>query len=106
MTKHRTTHVLLAVAVALLGVDLALRLSPQEAVAQEPTVWPPPPVPPVQAVSIVVDNATFQHQIYRLWSDGTVEWNRIDAAYQCPAVSRTTWCGWLTVPETPAPPPP
>ena len=97
MTKQQTFSALLAVAVALLGLDLALRLSPREATAQPG----PPEPPPVQAVSIVVDTAPFnaKQQIYRLWSDGTVEWNRVNIARLCGTVSNTSWCGWVTVPE-------
>ena len=97
MTKERTTHTLLAAVVALLGLHLALRLSPQEATAQvpaqEPQVWAS--LPP-QAVSFAVDDAN--QQIYRLWSDGTVEWNRVNGARACSDVSNTSWCGWVTVP--------
>ena len=103
MNRQRTFSVLLAVAIVLLGLDLALRLSPRQAVAQEPP-WEGEP-PPVQAVSIVVDTAPFnaKQQIYRLWSDGTVEWNRVDIGKLCLIASETTWCGWVTVPETTAP---
>ena len=100
MTKQRTFSGLLVIVLALLGLDLALRLSPREAVAQdlESRLLSEPPV---QAVSITID---FSHQqIYRLWRDGTVEWNRIDTFPMCGQISDTAWCGWVTVPETAAP---
>ena len=98
MTKQRTTHVLLAVSVALLGVDLALRLSPQEAVAQEPTVWPPPPVRIIQiSAAAYFTNSGHGDRIYRLWSDGTIEHN-IQGCIGSPY-----WCGWQVVPDMPRP---
>ncbi len=85
--KQRTPHVLLAVAVALLGVDLALRLSPQKAVAQEPTVWPPPPVPEPTVVSVTSEQIWSgsavggiplpNWKITRAWSDGQVDIARV-----------------------------
>ena len=80
MTRQRTFSVLLAVAVALLGLDLALRLSPPKAVAQdEPQVWPPPPVPEPTVVSVsseqiwIPTSATGSWRIIRAWSDGQVD---------------------------------
>ena len=73
MTRLRTSSALLAVAVALLGVDLALRLSPPKAVAQEPTVWPPPQP---RLVGVTRDG----HTVLRLWSDGIVERRKIDTS--------------------------
>ena len=93
MTKQRTTHTLLAVLVALLGLHLALRLSPPKAVAQdEPQVWPPPPVEVVQI------SGASGSRLYRLWSDGTIEFNE----QQC-AQRPGNWCGWLAVPDMPRP---
>ena len=86
MTRQRTFSVLLAVAVALLGVDLALRLSPQQVTAQEPQVWPPPPVPEPTVVSVSSEQIWFffggsgteegptrRWRIIRAWSDGQVD---------------------------------
>ncbi len=90
--KHRTTHVLLAVAVALLGLDLALRLSPPNAVAQGP---PPPPLEVVQiSGAAAVSQYRRINRVYRLWSDGTVE-------YQEQTCGRygTDWCAWRVVPD-------
>ena len=90
MTKQQTFSALLAVAVALLGVDLTIRLSPQEAVAQEPTVWPPPPVPEPTVVSVSSEQiwvgvgssgiggvARPSWRITRAWSDGQVDVARV-----------------------------
>ena len=83
--KHRTTPALLAVAVALLSVDLALRLSPQEAAAQEPEfrIFPEPPVPEPKVVSVTSEQIWFgsgssvgttsRWKIIRAWSDGQVD---------------------------------
>ncbi len=78
MTRQRTFSVLLAVAVALLGVDLALRLSPPKAMAQEPQVWPPPPVPEPTVVSVSSEQiwtsgSSRSWRIIRAWSDGQVD---------------------------------
>ncbi len=97
---RRNTTTLFVIIAALLAVDIALRLSPREATAQQ-TEFNVLPEPPVQAVAITID---FSHQqIYRLWRDGTVEWNRIDTFPMCGEISDTAWCGWVTVPETAAP---
>ncbi len=78
MTKERTTHTLLAVVVALLGLHLALRLSPPKATAQEPQVWPQPPVvePTVIAGAVIApDPGRLGHWLWRFWSDGQVDMN-------------------------------
>ncbi len=97
MTKQQTFSALLAVAVALLGVDLALRLSPQEAVAQEPTVWPPPPVPEPKVVAVSVDQqwqrsspydptswSTTWWLVTRAWDDGQVDVTTMSMGGSCP----------------------
>ena len=85
MTKQRTFSALLAVAVALLSVDLALRLSPQEAAAQEPEfrIFPEPPVPEPTVVgvssaqiftgSVGGGYPNIRWRITRAWSDGQVD---------------------------------
>ena len=99
--KHRTTPALLVVAVALLSVDLALRLSPPKAVAQEPQVWPPPPVRVIQ----VSPSGGGGCPIYRLWSDGVIEWATfIDMSMGC--VLGTNGSAWSVIPEGPVPLPP
>ena len=82
MTQQRTTHTLLAVVVALLGLHLALRLSPQEATAQPGPPEEPPVEPRVVAVSV---NQQWSSDIYgntrvrvewlvtRAWDDGQVD---------------------------------
>ncbi len=94
MTKQRTTHTLLAVVVALLGLHLALRLSPPKAVAQEPQVWPPPPMEIIQISAVAYDGDYPVHRIYRLWSDGTIEYSQ---GYFTPRQSG--WSNWRIVPD-------
>ncbi len=99
MTKHRTTHALLAVVVALLGLHLALRLSPREATAQEPefnvdrefNVEPEPP-----AVRVIQIEPSEGNDFYRLWSDGVIERNRFENLNPC---SGDPWCGWEAIPD-------
>ncbi len=102
MTKHRTTPALLAVVALLLALNLAAQLPWPTAQAQQlqPEMAMQRP-PPVQAVAFAIDGA--QQQIYRLWSDGLLEYNRIDTFPACGEITNTTWCGWITVPETLAP---
>ena len=85
MTRQRTFSVLLAVALALLGLDLVLRLSPQEAAAQEPEfrIFPELPVLEPKVVSISSEQIwsgsavggipTIRWRITRAWSDGQVD---------------------------------
>ncbi len=95
MTKQRTTHVLLAVVVALLGLHLALKLSPPKAVAQELEVWPPPPVEIIQISAVgYFWGSGHVNRLYRLWSDGTIEHTR-QGCSDFPG----TWCQWQVVPE-------
>ena len=85
MTRQRTFSALVAVAVALLGLDLVLRLSPQEAAAQEPEfrIFPELPVPEPKVVSVSVGHdlvgcsngpcASGAYRIFRSWLDGQVD---------------------------------
>ena len=82
MTRQRTFSVLLAVALALLGLDLALRLSPQEATAQPGPPEEPPVEPRVVAVSVnqqwssdIFGNTSvrFVWLVTRAWDDGQVD---------------------------------
>ena len=98
MTKERTTHALLAVVVALLGLHLALRLSPREAAAQEPelSVEPQPPVRITHIAASSDSRTEIRAHLFRLWSDGTIEQN-----IQFPGGPTDLWTGWAVVPELP-----
>ena len=91
---QRTVAGMLAVVAVLLGLNLIVNGSPR-AVAQEPEIriFPKPPHLEPTAVAIYSDPG----YLYRLWSDGTVELNIVNAiASGC---FRHGWCGWQTVPE-------
>ena len=90
MTKQRTFSVLLAVAVALLGLDLALRLSPSKATAQQPPWEGEPPVEITQINGVGYYTYRDVHRLYRLWSDGTIE---------VKVQLGGSWSGWRIVPE-------
>ena len=99
MTRPRTLSAMLAVTAALFAVDIALRVSPREAAAQEPEIrlFPEPPV------RIIDITATWskdfrRERLYRVWSDGVIEENRRRAE-----VPNPEWRGWEAVPEVPAP---
>ncbi len=92
MTRQRTFSVLLAVALALLGLDLVLRLSPQEATGQE-LEWRTESELPVRVIQLT---STGGGVFCRLWSDGTIErnyWARN------PACAAAGFCGWEFVPD-------
>ena len=72
--KHRTTHTLLAVVVALLGLHLALRLSPQEAVAQEPELWAEAGRPAPKIVATAASAQGNFNFLVRIWNDGFAEY--------------------------------
>ena len=58
-----------------------------------------PPFPP--DVRIVEIGGTVNGDIvFRLWSDGTIEWNRVLAGGFC-GNPDSTWCGWQVVPDLP-----
>ncbi len=92
MTQQRTTHTLLAVVVALLGLHLALRLSPQEAAGQE-LEWRIELEPPVRVIQLASAGGGV---FYRLWSDGAIErmyWARN------PNCAEAGFCGWEFIPD-------
>ncbi len=74
--KHRTTPALLVVVALLLALNLAAQLPWPTAHAQEPQVWPPPPVEIIQISSVTTGFNNDVQRIYRLWSDGTIDYNR------------------------------
>ncbi len=93
MTKHRTIHALLAVVALLLALNLAAALPWPTAQAQEPQVWPPPPLEVVQISGVGYHTGSRSIDVlYRLWSDGTIESNAQHSS--CP-----NWCGWRVVPD-------
>ena len=95
MTKaQRTITTLLAVVAVLLAVNIAVSLNRPATAQQQLDI-------PVRAVAIEVYHTgqSYDHKVYRLWSDGTVEWNRVDAAYNCEFGGNATWCGWHVIPE-------
>ncbi len=92
MTRQRTFSVLLAVAVALLSVDLALRLSPQEAAGQE-LEWRTELEQPVRVIQLT---STGGEVFYRLWSDGAIERNYWAPNSNCAPAG---FCGWEFVPD-------
>ena len=56
----------------------------------------PPPVKIIQiSGSVSYDNAYRIHRLYRLWSDGTIEYKD----QQCGPPLSKSWCGWRVVPE-------
>ena len=67
----KSLRVLLVVGVVLLAVDIAMRVSPREATAQEPEIriFPEPPVRLVAAFGTF----TATNFNVRLWSDGVIE---------------------------------
>ena len=92
MTRQRTFSVLLAVAVALLGLDVALRLLPREAAGQQ-LEWRIEAEPPLRVIQIT---STGGGVSCRLWSDGAIErnyWARN------PACAPAGFCGWEFVPD-------
>lgn len=99
--RHRTTHALLVVVALLLALNLAAALPWPTAEAQQLQPEMAMQQQPARAVAFAIDGS--QQQIYRLWSDGLLEYNRIDTFPMCGEITNTTWCGWITVPETPAP---
>ncbi len=87
---QRTVTTMLAVVAVMLGLNLIVKGSPT-AVAV-----PRPPEPTAVALFACVGGASTE-RVYRLWSDGTVELNIVNAiASGC---FRHGWCGWQTVPE-------
>ena len=66
---RRNTAALLVIIAALLAVDIALRVSPTEAVAQDQFDLEAARSPHV----IQVGNAS-PSRVYRLWSDDVIEW--------------------------------
>ncbi len=98
MTRQRSFSVLLAVGLALLSVDIALRLSPQEAMAQEPQVWAGPgrPAPRIVATAAAGKGATWSFLV-RISSDGfaeyRAEWNSLALPQQ-----------WTPLPDNPQAP--
>ena len=90
--RFRTTHALLVVVALLLALNLAAALPWPTAQAQdEPQVWPPPVVKVVQITAVAYFTNNHVNRLYRLWSDGTIEYN----PQQCSG----HWCGWRVVPE-------
>ena len=95
MTNHHTTPTLLVVVALLLALNLAAQLPWPTAQAQdEVQLWPPPPVKIIQ-ISTAVTGTTGDHRLYRLWSDGTIEWTTQWAGCNTP----DNWCSWLVVPD-------
>ena len=73
--RHKTTT-LLAVIAALFAVDIALRVSPREAVAQPDMGMGRP----ITYTGLVLDiHTTGGPFLYRLGSDGVIEYRRITA---------------------------
>ena len=87
--KHRTTPALLVVIALLLALNLAAALPWPTAQAQEPQVWPPT----VEIIQISANADSDSRQtVYRLWSDGTIEYSK---AFD----SGRGWSVWRVVPE-------
>ena len=93
MTRQRTFSVLLAVAIALLGLDLVLRLSPQEATGQE-LVWRAESELPVRVIQLTSTGG--DGVFYRLWNDGAIERNYWAMNSNCAPAG---FCGWEFVPD-------
>ena len=66
---RRNTAALLVIIAALLAVDIALRVSPTEAVAQDQFDFEAARSPHV--IQVGAPNPAF---VYRLWSDSVIEW--------------------------------
>lgn len=107
MTRHRTTNALLVVVAVLLGLNLTLRLSPPEAAGQEFDTG--------QEFDILADgfhprviqvspSAAFAWPVFRLWSDGVIEWAIFADISNCEV--GTNGHPWRVIPEEPLPLPP
>ncbi len=104
MTRHRTTHALLVVIAVLLGLNLTLRLSPPEAAGQEFDILADaqPAHPHVIQVSPSGGGGC---AVYRLWSDGAIEWATFNSVFPG-CVLGTDGSPWAVIPEEPVPLPP
>jgi len=67
---RRNTATLLVIIAALLAVDIALRVSPREAVAQDQFEFEAARTPHVIQVEA---SAAGLDRVFRLWSDGVIE---------------------------------
>ncbi len=98
--RHRTTPALLVVVAALLAVDIALRMSPAEAVAQDHFDFEAARA--LHVIQVEPSSAS----VYRLWSDGVIEyatWNDQDACL--PITNPPAGMDWEIIPElVPLPP--
>ena len=75
---RRNTATMLVIIAALFAVDIALRVSPQEATGfQEPEIRIfPEPSPKLVAMTAFPQSGGNAQNMHRLWSDGVVEWRR------------------------------
>ena len=76
--KHRTTPAMLAVVALLLALNLAAQLPWPTAQAQlqpEIAMQPPPRLVGIATVG------TSSDRVLRLWSDGVVEWRRLNYTF-------------------------
>ncbi len=92
---RRNTAALLVIIAALLAVDIALRVSPREAVAQDQFDLEAARSPHV--IQVEPSSA----RVYRLWSDGVIEyatWNDQDACL--PITNPHAGMDWEIITET------
>ncbi len=89
---RRNTAALLVIIAALLAVDVAMRLQPREATAQEPELR----AEPEPLVRVIQLTSTGGEVFYRLWSDGAIERNYWAPNSNCAPAG---FCGWKFVPD-------
>ena len=65
--------------------------------AQQPPWEGEPPLEIIQISAIGFEDYRNEHRLYRLWSDGTIEYN----TKGCYPWRPSGWCGWVVVPEVP-----
>ncbi len=95
--RHKTATTWLVILTVIVTLDVAIRLLPREAAAQEPELTvEPQPVVRIIEISATIEDSTNTERLYRLWSHGTIERN----ARLC---SGSSWCGWEVVADVPAP---
>ena len=88
---RRKTAALLVIIAALLAVDIALRVSPSEAVAQDQFDFEAARSPHVIQVETAGLNRS---RVFRLWSDGVIEdavFDRINSADCLPEFPGVAW---------------
>ena len=78
---RRNTAALLVIIAALLAVDIALRVSPREAVAQDQFEFEFEAARTPHVIQVETSSPPSQHhsRVFRLWSDGVIEDTAFDS---------------------------